>query len=400
MSHVTNQEIFHNRTRPGATASPASCAAADALCSCGSGKLWQNRGMSTAFLSLPLSGLVLSALPAASAGTLPTALSAPAMAATPIILSAPIAAALPAPMALPATAAQAEWLTDFEAAKRKAAAEHKPILVDFTGSDWCGYCIRMKRDVFDTPEFGAYASEHFVLLEVNLPKDPAFDKEQLKRNHRLCDLFDVSAFPTVLVLSSRGHVAGGFVGGKPDLASLQKALAAGISNAQRLEEAYSLSGEERVRALTALYRSLPARLQSSARGLRNDIIAQDSGGISGLEVELTAEQQMADFRRRVEAAGPDPRRVLTTLNSLLPECLPQNLPKLLDAKFNLQMVTAESVEDLEAARRTLLQVAELRPEYRHEIELFLRERFADPQAMLEQIREQRRLHRSAAPGKP
>lgn len=356
--------------------------------------------MSTAFLSLPLSGLVLSALPAASAGTLPTALSAPAMAATPIILSTPIAAALPAPMALPATAAQAEWLTDFEAAKRKAAAEHKPILVDFTGSDWCGYCIRMKRDVFDTPEFGAYASEHFVLLEVNLPKDPAFDREQLKRNHRLCDLFDVSAFPTVLVLSSRGHVAGGFVGGKPDLASLQKALAAGISNAQRLEEAYRLSGEEQVRALTALYRSLPGRLQSSARSLRDDIIAQDVGGISGLAAELTAEQQMADFRRRVEAAGPDPRRALSTLNSLLPECLPQNLPKLLDAKFNLQMVTAESVEDLEAARRTLLQVAELKPEYRHEIELFLRERFADPETMLEQIREQRRLHRRPAPGKP
>lgn len=361
--------------------------------------------MSTAFLSLPLSGLVLSALPAASAGALPTALSAPAMAATPIILSTPIAAAPavlqnPAPMALPATAAQAEWLTDFEAAKRKAAAEHKPILVDFTGSDWCGYCIRMKRDVFDTPEFSAYASEHFVLLEVNLPKDPAFDREQLKRNHLLCDLFDVSAFPTVLVLSSRGHVAGGFVGGKPDLASLQKALAAGISNAQRLEEAYRLSGEEQVRALTALYRSLPGRLQSSARSLRDDIIAQDAGGISGLAAELTAEQQMADFRRRVEAAGPDPRRALDTLNGLIPECLPQNLPKLLDAKFNLQMVTAESVEDLEAARRTLLQVAELRPEYRHEIELFLRERFADPQAMLEQIREQRRLHRSAAPGKP
>lgn len=361
--------------------------------------------MHTAFLSLSLSGLVLPAFPVASAGTLPTALAAPAVAATPIILSTPVAAAAPvvlrnpAPMALPSATAQAEWLTDFEEAKRKAAAENKPILADFTGSDWCGYCIRMKRDVFDTPEFIAYARENFVLLEINVPKDPTFDQELLKRNHRLCDLFSISAFPTVLVLSSRGHVAGGFVGGKPDLSTLQKALVAGISNAQRLEAAYRLSGDEQVRALAALYRALPERLQISARGLRNDIIAQDHGGISGLAAELAAEQQMKEFRRRVEAAGPDPRRALDTLNHLLPECLPQNLPKLLDAKFNLQMVTAESVEDLEAARRTLLQVAELRPEYRSEIERFLSERFADPKTMLEQIREQRRMHRLPTPEK-
>ncbi len=61
-----------------------------------------------------------------------------------------------------APALGAEWMTDFEAAKARAAAENKAILVNFTGSDWCGYCMRMKRNVLDKQEFLDYTRDKFA----------------------------------------------------------------------------------------------------------------------------------------------------------------------------------------------------------------------------------------------
>ena len=59
------------------------------------------------------------------------------------------------PLAMVAPSFAAEWLTELPAAQAKAAAENKAILVDFTGSDWCGWCIRLRKNVFDTPEFAS-----------------------------------------------------------------------------------------------------------------------------------------------------------------------------------------------------------------------------------------------------
>ncbi len=89
--------------------------------------------------------------------------------------------------ALLAPAFAAEWMTDFDAAKARAAAEGKPLLVDFTGSDWCSWCIRLKKEVFDKPAFAEYARDKFVLVEVDVPDNPKFDREQLERNRALCE---------------------------------------------------------------------------------------------------------------------------------------------------------------------------------------------------------------------
>ena len=78
-------------------------------------------------------------------------------------------------LAVLAPAWAAEWMTDLEAAKAKAAAENKAVLVDFTGSDWCGWCIRLRKQVLDTPAFEAYARDKFVLMEVDVPQNPKFD---------------------------------------------------------------------------------------------------------------------------------------------------------------------------------------------------------------------------------
>ena len=69
------------------------------------------------------------------------------------------------------TAAGEGWMTDFEAAKQKAAAENKDLLVDFTGSDWCGWCIKLVDEVFKHDAFKQGAADNFVLVELDFPQD-------------------------------------------------------------------------------------------------------------------------------------------------------------------------------------------------------------------------------------
>ena len=63
----------------------------------------------------------------------------------------------------------ANWLTDLSVVQAKAKEEGKPILMDFTGSDWCSWCIKLKKEVFSKPAFIDYANEHLILMTVDFP---------------------------------------------------------------------------------------------------------------------------------------------------------------------------------------------------------------------------------------
>src|SRR6266481_5854060 len=70
-------------------------------------------------------------------------------------------------------ACAATWLTDLPSAQATAKAENKIVLINFTGSDWCGWCIRLRDEVFSQPEFDAYANDHLVLVEADFPRHKA-----------------------------------------------------------------------------------------------------------------------------------------------------------------------------------------------------------------------------------
>ena len=296
------------------------------------------------------------------------------------------ASALAAPIR-PAFAA--EWLTDLEAAKKQAAAENKAILVDFTGSDWCGYCIRLKKNVFDKPEFADYAKDKFVLLEIDVPNNPKFDRELLKKNRQLCSDFNVSGFPTILVLTPQGEVAGGFVGGKPDLNAVQAALDPALENVAALAAAEKLTGDEKTKALAACYEALPDSVKESAKSLRGKIVANDPNDLSGLKAEVEAEKQLAEIEAKLIAAGNDMKKVLATLEALMPEVLPANKPIMLNSLFELRMLTSENEQDLEKAKQTLDELAALLPDQKADIEALKARISADPAALLEKIKKQR-----------
>jgi thiol-disulfide isomerase/thioredoxin len=103
--------------------------------------------------------------------------------------------------ALPALAGP-KWYTDLDEAKAVAVKENKPLLVDFTGSDWCGYCIKLHAEVFDKPEFAEFA-KGYVLVELDFPNKKPQPAEEKAKNKATQAKFGVSGFPTVLLLDAK-----------------------------------------------------------------------------------------------------------------------------------------------------------------------------------------------------
>ena len=126
-----------------------------------------------------------------------------------------VAVAPPAPAEEARTAARSQattrsnvvWHTDFEQARRVARRTGKPILANFSGSDWCGWCIRLDREVFRTTAFKQWAAKNVILLEVDFPRrgQPA---AQTKKNRALQARYGVQGFPTVLFLDASGKALG------------------------------------------------------------------------------------------------------------------------------------------------------------------------------------------------
>lgn len=98
------------------------------------------------------------------------------------------------------------WMTDFAAAKEKAKAEDKPMLLDFTGSDWCGWCIKLDKEVFDKAVFKEYAEAELILVELDFPKNKPQSAELKAQNEKLSKQYGVRGFPTILILSPDGEL--------------------------------------------------------------------------------------------------------------------------------------------------------------------------------------------------
>jgi len=98
------------------------------------------------------------------------------------------------------------WMTDFEAAQAKAAAEQKPMLLDFTGSDWCGWCIKLDKEVFSQEAFQSYAAEALVLVELDFPRSKDQSAELKAQNKALAEKYGIRGFPTILILSPEGEL--------------------------------------------------------------------------------------------------------------------------------------------------------------------------------------------------
>src|SRR5207247_1267018 len=103
-------------------------------------------------------------------------------------------------------AEELNWLTDLPKAQAQAKKENKLVLLDFTGSDWCGWCIRLNKEVFSKSEFADYAKKNLVLVEVDFPRNKKLPDDLKKANNALGRKYGVDGYPTLVVMKADGTV--------------------------------------------------------------------------------------------------------------------------------------------------------------------------------------------------
>lgn len=131
-------------------------------------------------------------------------------------------------LTLGASAASAAegWGDNYEKAKAQAKAENKLLLLDFTGSDWCGWCIKLNKEVFSQAEFKDYAAKNLVLMEVDFPQTKPQSAQIKQQNAKLQGQYKIEGYPTIIVLNAQGKKVGelGYQPGGPSafIAALDK----------------------------------------------------------------------------------------------------------------------------------------------------------------------------------
>jgi thioredoxin-related protein len=214
----------------------------------------------------------------------------------------------------PAAAAQpaSPWSNDFDAAKAAAGRQGKDVLVFFTGSDWCPWCIRLRNEVLDTPEFLASAVQTFVLVEADFPRNRTLLPAAVQvRNEKLKNAFSIEGFPTVLLLDAQGrpyartgYLTGGTTNYLPHLAALRqvrerrdaawsKAEAAqGAEKARWLAEGLSAMDDDLVAACLT---SVVARVK-----------ALDPNDPSGVVRKFEYRAKLRELEKSLSSAGAPP----------------------------------------------------------------------------------------------
>jgi protein disulfide-isomerase len=93
------------------------------------------------------------------------------------------------------------WLVDLDEAYAVSTKEKKPILVNFTGSDWCGWCKKLDADVFSKPEFQDWAKKNVVLFEADFPRRKQIPQKNQQQNFALQNAMGVTGYPTIWLMN-------------------------------------------------------------------------------------------------------------------------------------------------------------------------------------------------------
>lgn len=161
------------------------------------------------------------------------------------------------------------WISDFAAAKKEAAESKKDLLVDFTGSDWCGWCIKLHKEVFDLEPFKTGVKDKFVLVDLDYPRDKSkLTPETIKQNEELAKQYGIKGYPTILLCDETGKpfAATGYREGGPEayVKSLDELRAKRAARDTALASASKAEGVAKAKALVAAL---------AAMGLEDEMVA-------------------------------------------------------------------------------------------------------------------------------
>jgi thioredoxin-related protein len=244
-------------------------------------------------------------------------------------------------------AAEPVWLTDLDEGIKVAKAEKKAILVDFTGSDWCGWCIRLKKEVFDQKEFAAVTKD-FVLVELDYPQKKKQPAEEKAKNKALAEKFGIEGFPTIMLLDANGepfaqtgYLAGGPAKYLPHLAELLKTNTAegrkAFAQAKKDEGLVRGYGAELETIITPFFENKDFAGGESA--IAKFAKAKALSGSAKLNLTINARVSLA------QACKPgDHEAVLKVLDEIIAET-PADVKELADVKqFRAQVAAAAAAK--------------------------------------------------------
>lgn len=225
-----------------------------------------------------------------------------------------------------ATSTPLGWTDDFAAAKKQAAAENKLMLVDFSGSDWCGWCVKLDKEVFSKKEFLDGAKDKFVLVFIDTPNNPAkLSPLAQKQNPKLVAEYKIEGFPTVLLMDAEGNSLAktGYQKGGPAnyLKHLDKIVAEKkpIIELGKKIKTMPVGSEERVKAIHAVLKDLSAKIHVENRALVEEVLAFDKDGSAGMRAAypfITIFVPVAEAQQKVfDSANNEMRELYSKLPS-------------------------------------------------------------------------------------
>ena len=284
------------------------------------------------------------------------------------------------------------WQTNLPKALQQAERESKLVLIDFTGSDWCTACIKLRREILEQDEFKAWARKKFVFVEVDIPHKKKLPGDLLARNKAIAEKYNVVGFPTIMVLTPQGRVAGGFLGYadsvKTAIAHLENAMTA----AEGLKKSASLQGVDKARVLMDAYRVFPSgkAFDEPRSELREEIMKLDPKNSTGIHHDDAVHAQAIEFMNARENSPRNSAAFGELLEKQLATAYPENKVAVFVEKCQYSLSMAETVEDLEKTKILFEELLKMQTgEEAEETQFYLDKFFSDLPSLLQMLKQNR-----------
>jgi thioredoxin-related protein len=198
--------------------------------------------------------------------------------------------------------AQDDWLTSLEEAKKVAKKQDKDILIDFTSSDWSGWCIKLREEVFGTEKWKKAAFEKYVMVIIDFPKQKQLSKEQQEYNTKLGIEFGVKGYPTIFLLDSNGkaYAKTGYQSGGAEkyLVHLEEFADRKTKRDELLKQAKDSPAEKRPQILADLVDQLNKwEVGFDYPEIKDEIVSLDSQNKAGLRLKYAFELTLYYHRK-------------------------------------------------------------------------------------------------------
>ena len=262
------------------------------------------------------------------------------------------------------------WMTDLEKAFDDAKTSKKPVLVEFTGSDWCPPCIQLEKNVLSQEAFKTGAPKNFILLKLDSPRDKSKQTpEEIEQYKVLSKKYAVQGVPTIFLTDAKGKPYWQTVGYSGDpadkyVANLNAQLATLAKRDAAFAKAEKAKGTEKAKhlaeGLSLVSNELALNTYSEEVA---EIIKLDADNKAGLKAKFEGLKNSVDFKAELQSVlrggGADPKSALAAIDKLIEEKKPTG-EALQEALFYKGSIHFR--DDKAKAKALLLEAQKLAPD--------------------------------------